>query len=105
MLGGWDTAPNNIAKYTAVLPPAEIIGEVNPTTASPDPKDPRRLLAIQSSQMNWKVAGTAPYRLLNEIIWIGVKGPHSKMPEPRVSNLTFLNRKHPGSAQGDGDED
>jgi len=105
IIGGWDTAPNNIAKYDALLPPADIIGEVNPSTASLDLKDPRRLLATQSSQMNWKVADAAPYRLLNEVIWKSVKGPKAKMPEPRVSKLNSLKKKQAGSSERDGDDD
>ena len=31
IMGGWDAAPNNSAAYTAILPPQDIIGEVNPT--------------------------------------------------------------------------
>jgi len=40
--------------------------------------------------MNWKVADAAPYRLLNEVLWKDAKGPHSKMPKPRVSKLVTL---------------
>lgn len=97
---GWDTAPNNNAAYDALLPPLDIIREVNPQTASLDRKDPRRQMAIQSSKMNWKVADAAPHRLLNEIIWKSVKGPNSKSPELQVSKLSFLS-----GSRGDGDDD
>ncbi len=97
---GWDTAPNNNAPYDALLPPLNIIREVNPQIGSLGRKDPRRQMAIQSSKMNWKVADAAPHRLLNEIIWKSVKGPNSKSPELQVSKLSFLS-----GSRGDGDDD
>ncbi|MDQ7825127.1 MAG: bifunctional YncE family protein/alkaline phosphatase family protein [Candidatus Eremiobacteraeota bacterium] len=101
--GGWDTTPGNSAQYDAILPPADIISEVNPTTASLDRKDPRRRLAIESSRMNWKVADAAPYRLLNEILWKSVKGPESKAPELRISKLKYLENKQGQSSPRDDD--
>ena len=49
IMGGWDSAPNNNDVYTAILPPKNIIGEVNPSMASYAPNDPRRRLAELSS--------------------------------------------------------
>ena len=49
IMGGWDSAPNNDAVYTAILPPKNIIGEVNPSMTSYAPNDPRRRLAELSS--------------------------------------------------------
>ncbi|HEX7408447.1 MAG TPA: hypothetical protein VF515_12460, partial [Candidatus Binatia bacterium] len=97
--------PNNSAAYTAILPPPDIIGEVNAQIASYDSKDPRVRLAIASSKMNWKVADAAPYQLLNEVLWKDAKGPNSKMPEPRVSKLTVVDKNKVRNSQHDGDDD
>lgn len=105
IMGGWDTAPNNSAAYTAILPPQDIIGEVNAKIASYDSKDPRVRLAILSSKMNWKVADAAPYQLLNEVLWKDAKGPNSKMPAPRVSKLTVVDKNKARNSQPDGDDD
>jgi hypothetical protein len=106
IMGGWDAAPNNSAAYTAILPPSNIIGEVNPKIESYASKDPRRRLALLSSKMNWKVADAAPYRILNEILWKDAKGPHSKMPKPRVSKLVAMFDKNKArNSRHDGDDD
>ena len=106
IMGGWDFAPNNSAAYTAILPPQEIIGEVNPNILSYNSKDPRLRLALLSSKMNWKVADAAPYRLLNEVLWKDAKGPNSKMPKPRVSKLVALFDKNKArNSRHDGDDD
>jgi len=105
IMGGWDAAPNNSAAYTAILPPPDVIGEVNMNIASYDSKDPRVRLAILSSKMNWKVADAAPYQLLNEVLWKDAKGPNSKMPEPRVSELAVFDKNKAGNSQHDGDDD
>jgi YVTN family beta-propeller protein len=105
IMGGWDTAPNNNAAYAAILPPSNIIGEVNPSIVSYNSKDPRLRLALLSSKMNWKVADAAPYRLLNEVLWKDAKGPNSKMPKPRVSKLTMFDKNKARNSQYDGDDD
>ncbi len=89
ILGGWDLAPNNDDVYNSILPPKNIIGEVNPSITSYELDDPRRHLAELSSEMNWSVADAADYGVLNEILWKDAKGIDSKMPEPRVSGITF----------------
>jgi hypothetical protein len=96
IMGGWDTAPNNSAAYTAILPPSNIIGEVNMKVASYDSKDPRRRLAMLSSKMNWNLADAAPYQVLNEILWKDAKGPSSRVPELRVSKLAVLDNNEAG---------
>jgi hypothetical protein len=88
IMGGWDSAPNNNAAYTAVLPPKNIVGEVNPGLTSYAPNDPRHRLAELSSQMNWSVADDVPYQVRNEILWKDVKGTDSTLPELRVSGIT-----------------
>jgi YVTN family beta-propeller protein len=100
IMGGWDAAPNNSAAYDAILPPLEYIAAVNPQIDSYDQKDPRRRLAMLSSQMNWTSADAAPYQLLNEILWKDAKGTNSKIPELRVSALTL-----PGNTQTLVDDD
>lgn len=105
IMGGWDTAPNNNAAYAAILPPRNIIGEVNPTISSYNSKDPRRRLALLSSKMNWKVADAAPYWLLNEVLWKDAKGPNAKLPKPRVSKLTMFDKNKARNSQYDGDDD
>ena len=105
IMSGWDAAPNNSDAYTAILPPPDIIGEVNPPIASYDSKDPRLRLALLSSKMNWKVADAAPYQLLNEILWKDAKGSNSKMPEPRVSKIAVFDKNKARNFQHDGDDD
>ena len=105
IMGGWNFAPHNSAAYTAILPPREIIGEVNPNILSYNSKDPRLRLALLSSKMNWKVADAAPYRLLNEVLWKDAKGPNAKMPKPRVSKLTMFDKNKARNSRHDGDDD
>jgi phospholipase C len=105
IMGGWDAAPNNSAAYAAILPPSDIIGEVNPKILAYNSKDPRRRLALLSSKMNWKVADAAPYRLLNEVLWKDSKGPKSKMPKPRVSKLAMFDKNKARNSRHDGDDD
>ena len=105
IIGGWDAAPNNSAAYTAILPPQDIIGEVNPSTSSYNSKDPRLRLAVLSSKMNWKVADAAPYRILNEILWRDAKGPNAKMPKLRVSALAIFGKNKALNFRHDGDDD
>jgi hypothetical protein len=89
IMGGWDTAPNNSAAYIAILPPRNIIGEVNPSITSYALNDPRRLLAKASTRMNWKVADAVPYKVLNEILWKNAKGANAKMPELRFNKIVL----------------
>lgn len=103
ILGGWDTAPNNDAPYAAILPPENIIGDVNPSITSYGLNDPRRRLAKLSSQMNWSIADAVPYSVLNEILWKDAKGTDSKMPELKVSKIAVPGEQQ--SAQHDGDND
>jgi len=89
IIGGWDTAPNNSAKYTAILPPRDIIGEVNPSLTSYALGDPRRRLAEASTRMNWNVADAVPYAILNEMLWKNAKGANAKPPELRFHKLAL----------------
>lgn len=94
ILGGWDSAPNNDAAFSAILPPKDMIGAVNPSMSSYAPNDPRRRLAELSAEMNWNRADADPYNVLNEVLWKDARGTGSKMPEPRVSGI-----KLPGKPQ------
>jgi len=105
IMGGWDAAPDNILPYTAILPPQEIIGEVNPSTSAYNSRDPRLRLAVLSSKMNWKVADAAPYRILNEILWRDAKGPNAKMPKLRVSAFAMFDKNKALNFRHDGDDD
>jgi YVTN family beta-propeller protein len=105
IMGGWDFAPNNSAAYTAILPSADIIGEVNPDTTAYNSRDPRLRLAVLSSKMNWKVADAAPYRILNEILWRDAKGPNAKMPKLRVSAFAMFDKIKARNFLHDGDDD
>jgi phospholipase C len=98
IMGGWDTAPNNSAAYAAILPPRDIIGEVNPSIPSYGANDSRRRLAKLSTQMNWSIADAVPYKVLNEILWKDAKGVNSKVPELRAGTLNV-----PGAAIDDDD--
>lgn len=89
IMGGWDTAPNNNAAYAAILPPSNIIGDVNPSITSYGINDPRRRLAKISSKLNWSVADAVPYKVLNEILWKDAKGMDSKVPELKISKLAL----------------
>jgi YVTN family beta-propeller protein len=101
--GGWDSASNNDAVFTAILPPKSTIGEVNPSQASYAPNDPRGQLAKLSSAMNWSAADDVPYATLNEILWKDAKGTDTILPELRVSTIAV-----PGGGQttqaSDGDD-
>jgi YVTN family beta-propeller protein len=103
VLGGWDSAPNNDAAYTAILPPKKTIGAVNPSTTSYAPNDPRRRLAELSTEINWSVADADPYKVLNEILWKDAKGTDSKMPEPRESRIAIPGGHQAKQPGGDGD--
>ena len=105
IMGGWDAAPDNSAAYNAILPPQDIIGEVNPTISAYNSRDPRLRLAVLSSKMNWKVADAAPYRILNEVLWRDAKGPNAKMPKLRVSAFAMFDKNKAQNFQPDGDDD
>lgn len=106
IMGGWDAAPHNSAAYAAILPPRDIIGEVNPKIASYASNDPRLRLAVLSSKMNWKTADAAPYQILNEVLWKEARGPGVKMPKLRISKIGALFEKNKArTARHDGDDD
>ena len=79
----WDTAPSNAAPFAAILPPEDLIADINPAVKSLRDGDPRILLALRSEAMDFTHADAAPARALNEIVWQTVKGTGSRMPAPR----------------------
>ena len=101
--GGWDSASNNDAVFTAILPPKNIVGEVNPSQTSYAPNDPRGQLAELSTAMNWSAADDVPYAVLNDTLWKDAKGTDAIMPDLRVSKIAA-----PGGEQttqvNDGDD-
>jgi hypothetical protein len=102
ILGGWDTAPDNAAPYSAILPARSIIAEMNPTLTSLGRSDPRRRLAEACSKMNFQVEDSVPTQLLNEALWQSVKGAGAKAPTLRSSDLEGVGR---AAARRDGDDD
>ena len=82
----FDNAPTNGAAYTAILPSAAIVGD---RLAVNLPKNsPLSRLAKMSAQLDFTRPDSADPKTLNEILWKGIKGINSKMPEPRHA-LTF----------------
>ena len=73
----------NPEPYSAVLPAANLIGQLNPTTALAKAKMAERRLVELSNKMDFVHPDSAPPALLNEILWEGLKGGGSKMPAPR----------------------
>jgi YVTN family beta-propeller protein len=77
----WDTAPTNAEPYTAILPPAEIIGDTNPMKGEAKPQSPEQVqLMEESEKMDFTVADRAPADKLNEIIWKMTYGPSAQLP-------------------------
>jgi YVTN family beta-propeller protein len=79
----WDTAPNNAAPYSAIMPAEKLIGELNPFKKDLTAGDPRLPLVERSDQMDFVHADAAPALELDDIIWKTVKGTDSEMPPPR----------------------
>ena len=81
----WDSAPNNSAPYSALLPAASIITDLNPTMLAlkkMDPKSAEYRLAMLFNGMDFRHADAAPENLLNQVIWKSLKGWNSPMPPP-----------------------
>ena len=73
-IDAWDTAPNNNAAYTAVLPSPTILSEVLPSgflyaKATPKEKSEFRRLTALAAKMDLEHADAADPALLNEMIW------------------------------------
>ncbi|MDO8736587.1 MAG: alkaline phosphatase family protein, partial [Thermoleophilia bacterium] len=103
ILGGWDSNPGNNDVYTAILPPKDMIGEMNPGLGSYAPNSQLRRLAELSTTMNWSVADAAPYSLLNEILWKDARGAFATVPGLRSSSLNLPGQQR--EEQSDDDDD
>ena len=79
----WDTSPANAEPYTAILPPKEIIAEINPQVREMSLDDPRLHMALQSAAMDFVHPDALPALEADDIVWRTVKGPESHMPRPR----------------------
>jgi YVTN family beta-propeller protein len=73
MTAAFSSTPNT-TPYTAIVPAASVLNEVNPVNAP---------LAAQSAQMDFSVADRTGEQELNDAIWKSVKGRNSVMPAPR----------------------
>ncbi|MHB8793779.1 MAG: bifunctional YncE family protein/alkaline phosphatase family protein [Thermoleophilia bacterium] len=103
ILGGWDGAPANNDVYTAILPPKDMIGEMNPGLGSYAPNSQLRRMAELSMTMNWGVADAAPYAVLNEILWKDARGAFATVPGLRSSSLNLPGQQEEDE-DGDGDD-
>ncbi|MGO9243728.1 MAG: alkaline phosphatase family protein [Verrucomicrobiia bacterium] len=79
----FDTQPRNRDPYTAILPAKEIIGKMNPEKKAASLFDPMSDLMARSDKMDFDHPDKAPAYELNEVLWKGIKGVYSTMPEPR----------------------
>jgi YVTN family beta-propeller protein len=95
----FDTAPNNSAVYTLLPYNSAIIG----SRTAFKPKDSRYRLVQLSGKMDFVHPDSADPRLLNEILWKGLKGMNSKLPAPKHSPiLTRLSGKSTRPAKSAG---
>jgi len=100
----FDTAPSNGDAYSAILPAASLIGELNPSMVLLKPGTPAYHMAQLSNAMDFVHPDSAPSALLNQIIWKSVKGVHSKMPAPR-HNASIDARLRPAKTSAKHDSD
>jgi hypothetical protein len=92
-LSGGPAPPNLATRYTAILPSAAVMGQINPTLATLQlSRDPRLSLAKRSQRMNFRVADKAPALELNDVIWKSIRGMRSAPPPPRFNQIASLER-------------
>jgi YVTN family beta-propeller protein len=105
----WDVSPSNKEPYTAVLPPKQIIAQINapaPRRATTTGSAGGKLdLASASDQMNFTHADAAPADLLNAAIWQSVKGSAIPMPAPRYSLVSPIHGVVQPVKKDDDDDD
>ena len=82
-IADFDTAPSNKAAYSAILPDASIIKEINNKSAQLQLGKPGHALAALSNKMDFVHPDSAPAGPLNSILWQSVNGIGAKMPAPR----------------------
>ncbi len=83
--------------YTAILPAKEIICKMNPERKTAGLFDPISDLVARSDKMDFDHPDKAPAYELNEVLWKGIKGVYSTMPEPRhtlVSTMAGKRQAH-----------
>lgn len=90
LTGIWQPQPRNTAGYTAVLPPKEVICEVNPPLTALKKSDPRYRLAKLSLQIDFSRPDVADPHRLNEVLWKAAMGPKAAMPAPRFTGIREL---------------
>ncbi len=98
----FDTAPGNAAPYSAILPDAAIVGELNPAMRTLVPGTEAFRLAHLAAGMDFKHPDSADPVLVNEMIWKSVKGMNSPVPMPRHTLRPAA--KFPAAAPRDGDD-
>ena len=96
----WDASPTNGAAYTAVLPDAAIVAELNPSMKSLVPGTEAYRLATLAAGMDFRHPDSADPALVNEMIWKSVKGMNSPAPAPQHSLKTLTTTP----SQRDGDD-
>jgi YVTN family beta-propeller protein len=74
---------SNDGPFNAILPPQSIIAEKNPVVMTLKAGDPMLELVRKSDKMDFVHPDSAPARELNEILWKGIRGTSTAMPEPR----------------------
>lgn len=79
-IGNWDTAPSNAEPYTAILPPAKILIQINPKANEVKPVSPEAAMLNDALKMDFTVADRVPADQLNEMLWKMSRGYDSKMP-------------------------
>lgn len=79
----FDTQPRNHDSYTAILPAKEIICKMNPERKTASLSDSMYDLMARSDKMDFDHPDKAPAYELNQVLWKGIKGVNSTMPEPR----------------------
>lgn len=79
-IGNWDTTPSNGEPYTAILPPAKILVQVNPKANEVKPVSPEAALLNDALKMDFTVADRVPADQLNDMLWKMSRGYDSKMP-------------------------
>lgn len=87
ILAPFDTMPSNSNPFTAVKAAQNVMCAITPNAVA-KAGHPMHKLAVETGKMNFDLPDSAPAAKLNEVLWKSVKGPNSKMPQPRHSVLS-----------------
>ena len=79
----FDTTAGNATPYAAILPPLNVISDLNPSLLALRPGTVQYHMAQLSNTMDFVHPDSAPAHLLNDIVWKSVKGVHARVPAPR----------------------